>query len=58
MRKLFEMIVERCMAEGSVGSEGLAADASLIRADIHRQRWMWANKASTWRWWSPRAGVS
>jgi len=38
LRKLFELTVERCMAEGLVGSEGFAVDASLIRADVHRQR--------------------
>ena len=32
------MTVERCMAEGLVGSEGFAVDASLIRADVYRQR--------------------
>mgnify|MGYP003640648220 CR=1 FL=1 len=32
MRKLFEMTVERYI------TEGLAVDASLIRADVHRQR--------------------
>ena len=38
LRKLFEMTVERCMSEGLVGAEGFAVDASLIRADVHRQR--------------------
>ncbi len=38
MRKLFEMTVERYITEGLVGAEGLAVDASLIRADVHRQR--------------------
>ena len=38
LRQLFEMTVERCMAEGLVGGEGFAVDASLIRADVHRQR--------------------
>ena len=38
LRKLFEMTVERCMAERLVGAEGFAVDASLIRADVHRQR--------------------
>jgi transposase len=37
LRRLFEMTVER-MAEGHVGAEGFAVDASLIRADVHRQR--------------------
>src|SRR5690606_38114310 len=38
LRKLFELTVERCMAEGLFGAEGFAVDASLIRADVHRQR--------------------
>ena len=38
LRKLFEMTVERCTREGLVGAEGFAVDASLIRADVHRQR--------------------
>jgi transposase len=38
LRHLFEMTVERCMAEGLIGGEGFALDASLIRADVHRQR--------------------
>src|SRR6478752_7385857 len=38
VRQLFEMTVARCMAEGVVSGEGFAVDASLIRADVHRQR--------------------
>ena len=38
LRHLFEMTVQRCMAEGLIGGEGFAVDASLIRADVHRQR--------------------
>jgi transposase len=38
LRQLFEMTVARCMAEGLVGGEGFAVDASLIGADVHRQR--------------------
>ena len=37
LRKLFETTVARCMAEGLVGGEGFAVDASLIRADVKRQ---------------------
>lgn len=37
-RKLFETTVERCMAEGLVGDEGFAVDASLIAAHANRQR--------------------
>ena len=38
LRQLFEMTVARCIAEGLVGGEGFAVDASLIRADVDRQR--------------------
>ena len=38
LRELFEATVARCMAEGLVGGEGFAADASLIKADANRQR--------------------
>ena len=37
LRELFETVVRRCMAEGLVGGEGFAVDASLIVADAHRQ---------------------
>lgn len=37
LRELFETTVRRCMKEGLVGGEGFAVDASLIRADAHRQ---------------------
>ena len=38
LRRLFEMTVEHCMAVGLVCGGGIAVDASLICADIHRQR--------------------
>ena len=38
LRELFEATVRRCMAEGLVGGEGFATDASLIHADANRQR--------------------
>jgi transposase len=38
LRELFEATVARCMAEGLVGGEGFAVDASLVRADVDRQR--------------------
>ncbi len=36
-RQLFESVVERCIAEGLVGGERFAVDASLIRADANKQ---------------------
>jgi transposase len=37
LRKLFETTVARCIAEGLVGGEGFAVDASMIKADANRQ---------------------
>ena len=37
LRHVFETVVGRCIAEGLVGGEGFAVDASLIRADANRQ---------------------
>jgi len=37
LRRLFEDTVTRCIAEGLVGGEGFAVDASMIRADANRQ---------------------
>jgi hypothetical protein len=38
LRHLFEMVVQRAIAEGLVGGEGFAVDASLIAADANKQR--------------------
>jgi len=38
LRHVFEQTVHRCLAEGLVGGEGFAVDASLIKADANRQR--------------------
>jgi hypothetical protein len=37
-RRVFEHVVETCIAAGLVGGEGFAADASLIVADANKQR--------------------
>ena len=37
-RHLFELVVRRAIAEGLVGGEGFAVDASLIAADANKQR--------------------
>jgi hypothetical protein len=37
-RHVFESVVERCIAEGLVGGEGFAIDASVIKADANRSR--------------------
>src|ERR1700733_8186726 len=38
LRQVFEYVVRRCMAEGLVGGEGFAVDASMVKADANRQR--------------------
>jgi len=38
LRRLFEMVLRRCMDEGLVGGENFAVDASLIKADANRQK--------------------
>ncbi len=45
-RHLFEEVVARCIAEGLVGGEGFAVDASLIEADANRQ---WSVAATEWK---------
>jgi transposase len=37
-RRVFERVVEACLAAGLVGGEGFAVDASLIAADTNKQR--------------------
>jgi transposase len=37
-RRVFERVVETCMAAGLIGGEGFAVDASLIAADANKQR--------------------
>ena len=38
LRRVFERVVETCIAGGLVGGEGFAVDASLIAADANKQR--------------------
>jgi transposase len=38
LRFVFETVLDRCLAEGLVGGEGFAIDASVIKADANRQR--------------------
>ena len=37
-RRVFERVIEACIAAGLVGGEGFAVDASLIVADANKQR--------------------
>src|SRR4051812_25088713 len=38
LRRVFERVVETCIASGLVGGEGFAVNASLIQADANKQR--------------------
>jgi transposase len=38
LRRMFEATARRCMAEGIVGRQGFAVDASTVRADASRQK--------------------
>lgn len=37
-RHVFEQVLKRCIAEGLIGGEGFAVDASVVKADASRQR--------------------
>ena len=47
-RYVFEVVLQRCMAEGLVGGEGFAVDASIIRADANRTRGVLAEDGVNW----------
>src|ERR1700733_4922421 len=38
LRRVFETVLQRCIAEGLVGGEAFAVDASLIKADANRRK--------------------
>ena len=48
LRELFEATVARYMAEGLVGGEGFATDASLMKADANKQRSANASEDVDW----------
>ena len=54
-RRLFERVVEACIAAGLVGGEGFAVDASLIVADANKQR---STPGSEWNKARDRHGAS
>ncbi len=47
-RLVFESIVRRCMAEGLVGAEGFAIDASVMEADASRYRGVSGDEEIDW----------
>src|SRR4029077_13055808 len=48
LRKVFETVVRRCMAEGLVGGDAFAVDASLIKADANKQRSVTGSEEVDW----------
>jgi IS5 family transposase len=54
LRFVFEQVLARCIAEGLVGGEGFAIDASLIKADANRQRGVPGSEAD----WSAIPSIS
>jgi transposase len=54
LRFVFEQVLERCVREGLVGGEGVAIDASLVKADANRQRGVPGVEAD----WSDRQSIS
>jgi transposase len=55
LRRVFERVVEACIAAGLVGAEGFAVDASLIVADANKQR---SIPGTEWRKERDPAGAS
>src|SRR5438067_1715094 len=49
LRHLFETVVQRAIAEGLVGGEGFAVDASLIAADANKQRSIASTDEVNWQ---------
>lgn len=48
LRFVFETVVRRCVDEGLVKGEGFAIDASLVKADVNRQRAVSRGTAIDW----------
>lgn len=47
-RYLFENVLQRCMSEGLVRGEGFATDASIIKADVQKQRGLPGDEEIDW----------
>ncbi len=48
-RHVFESVLRRCMAEGLVGGEGFAIDASVVKADANRARGVPGEQVVGWK---------
>jgi transposase len=54
-RHVFEAVVQRCMTEGLVRAEGFAVDASIVKADANRRRWVPSEEGIDWS--NPQLGT-
>ena len=48
LRYVFEQVLEQCMAEGLVGGEGFAVDASIVVADASKQNFQDRDNDDDW----------
>jgi transposase len=48
LRFVFEQVLQHCIANGLVGGEGFAIDASIIKADANRQRSVGRDEVIDW----------
>jgi transposase len=48
LRRLFETVVEACIASGLVGGDAFSVDASLIKADVNASKRAAGDEAITW----------
>jgi transposase len=48
LRRVFETVVAKCIAAGLVGGEALSVDASLIKADVDKNKRMPGNQPIEW----------
>jgi hypothetical protein len=48
LRRVFETLVAKCIAAGLVGGEALSVDASLIKADVDKNKRMPGDRPIAW----------
>jgi transposase len=48
LRRVFEGVVATCIAAGLVGGEAFSIDASLIKADVDKKKWVPGDRPITW----------
>src|SRR5205085_11708878 len=48
LRRVFESVVAMCIAAGLVGGEAFSVDASLIKADVDKNRRVPGEQATNW----------